>query len=699
MKALTSAAFLIFALSLAAGCSGNKTEPQSGPANIPTVAPTPTRAPDGYQDVYFEQTPLSVSGATYTAQKLPTGLAIDPATGKISGYPEEGGLYEGIVVTAKKTGDADKTFGPFSLLIAGDPLTSQAWHLHNTGQNLFAKLPGTSGEDSKVREAIRLGYTGNGVKITVSDTGAEIAHEDLAANILASASKNYNKPAPYFGDPGVAPAKNGSTEDHGTMVTGIVNAVAWNGLGSRGVAPKAKTAVYNYLSSSQSLAIGIDQTAGDGDIFNYSYGQSGHAPFPDSGPDDNGEADYLTAIANGVKTGRGGKGRIYVKAAGNDWRYIIESPTNSNPSAALVFRSAPSVTDPDNRSPYFIVVGAVNANGFKSSYSSMGSNLWVSAAGGEFGLDQAANTFYGPFMPNSYLLMPAILTTDRSTCDYGSSAAPASGQTQYNAFEYPASPSNASCNYTSTMNGTSSATPNTVGVIALMLEANPSLTWRDVKHILAQTATQVDATRSPTSKLPWDLKGAPSTFPFPWDTASQLSPAWVTNAAGFHFHNWYGFGRIDAEAAVKAAKTYSANSLGTMALVEPAPESTVNKAIPDYNAGTGITPVTDKITFAQSKTIDAVVVRVALTHKRPGDLGIELTSPSGTKSVLLWVYNSWVDGSLTGLDYTTGVFLSNAFYGEPSAGDWTIKVLDGTAGPTPPATQTFTSWKLEIYGH
>ena len=42
------------------------------------------------------------------------------------------------------------------------------------------------------------------------------------------------------------------------------------------------------------------------------------------------------------------------------------------------------------------------------------------------------------------------------------------------------------------MNGTSSATPVTSGSLALILEANPNLTWRDVKYIIAKTATKVD---------------------------------------------------------------------------------------------------------------------------------------------------------------------------------------------------------------
>ena len=30
------------------------------------------------------------------------------------------------------------------------------------------------------------------------------------------------------------------------------------------------------------------------------------------------------------------------------------------------------------------------------------------------------------------------------------------------------------------------------GIIALLLEAKPNLTWRDIKHILASSANQVD---------------------------------------------------------------------------------------------------------------------------------------------------------------------------------------------------------------
>ena len=60
-----------------------------------------------------------------------------------------------------------------------------------------------------------------------------------------------------------------------------------------------------------------------------------------------------------------------------------------------------------------------------------------------------------------------------------------------------------------------------------MLEANPNLTWRDVKHILASSADKIDVNRTTS-----------------YNGITQYD--WVTNAAGYNFHNWYGFGKIDA---------------------------------------------------------------------------------------------------------------------------------------------------------
>lgn len=66
--------------------------------------------------------------------------------------------------------------------------------------------------------------------------------------------------------------------------------------------------------------------------------------------------------------------------------------------------------------------------------------------------------------------------------------------------------------------GTSYATPVVAGVVALMLEANPDLGWRDVQGILALSAQKVD----------------------------PESDTWITIAAGFHCSPFYGFGLVDA---------------------------------------------------------------------------------------------------------------------------------------------------------
>ena len=42
------------------------------------------------------------------------------------------------------------------------------------------------------------------------------------------------------------------------------------------------------------------------------------------------------------------------------------------------------------------------------------------------------------------------------------------------------------------MNGTSTSVPLVAGGVALLLETEPGLTWRDVKHILAKTARRID---------------------------------------------------------------------------------------------------------------------------------------------------------------------------------------------------------------
>src|SRR5690606_27567581 len=82
-------------------------------------------------------------------------------------------------------------------------------------------------------------YSGDGVKIYVTDDGLFHTHPDIAANNFGG----YNN---CTDEANSCPANTSDT--HGTMVSGIIAAVGDNGIGTVGVAPKAKLFVNNYLS-------------------------------------------------------------------------------------------------------------------------------------------------------------------------------------------------------------------------------------------------------------------------------------------------------------------------------------------------------------------------------------------------------------------------------------------------------------------
>src|SRR5262249_20862003 len=146
-------------------------------------------------------------------------------------------------------------------------------------------------------------------------------------------------------------------------------------------------------------------------------------------------------------------------------------------------------------------------------------------------------------------------------------------------------------------------------------------------------------------------------------------PPWTTNHASpsFHFHNWYGFGMVDAAAAVGMAKSYSLGQLGTFANTGFIPSgAAINVPIPD----TSVAGATSTITVpAGLQFVEAVQIRVNMNH--PGgvsQVGIELVSPQGTLSVLKNVEDAYVFAT----SFVDQVLLTNAFYGENPAGTWTI---------------------------
>jgi subtilisin-like proprotein convertase family protein len=557
-------------------------------------------------------------------------------------------LLAGCNKTAETSGDT------FVTTVAGeDPLASYAWHLQNTGQTSFSTSSGIAGQDQKIYNVHAAGIKGNGIKIAVSDTGVDNTHPDLTNMQVSGEHRDYSTDT-------TGNWRNGNPypiehEGHGTAVAGLSAAQGWNSIGSRGVAPSAKFGGFLFVGDFQQTSTSytaktVDQMTGNFDIFNYSYGYVGCEFIPAS-------ASILNAYKTGVTTLRSGKGAIYVKAAGND--YLGFNTDCDSTAATNSYFIGNTNTSEDQNNPYIITAAAVNARGVISSYSTPGSGVWVSSAGGEFGTSS-----------------PAMISTDILGCSYGIAEA----STGHNSFDKGLNTLNSRCDYTSTMNGTSSATPTLSGIIALMLEANPALTWRDVKHILAVTADKINLSYAAVNH-PRGTGAAYTVGSYVYDYA------YVRNFAGKDFSNTYGFGRANAEAAVNMAQTYT-STLGTYVETDWTTNTsgTINLAIPDHSA----TGVESTITVATTNIIESVQIKVSITHNFLGDLALELKSPKGTTSRLLHVNSNINDANLS--DFT---LLSNAFYGEPANGVWTVKVVDGATGHT----GNLTNWKIRINGH
>ncbi len=628
----------------------------------------------------------SASNYIFSLSNAPSFFSVNAGSGELTFTDNDAaaGLYDGIILKAVSIIDSSIKQKEFSIGVNGDPLRAYAWHLENTGQKSFSYTTADTGQtcdsqvdgegDDKACDNLNLGsvylqgITGKNIRIAISDSGVELAHDDLAANTLSGEHRDYSLNRPYTGDP--VP-----TSPHGTAVSGIISAVGWNNFGSMGVAPGSKFGAFQFLESVQDTDILISQASGNFRIFNYSYGDEIYQ-------DTVSDSDYIDHIKYQTIS----DDKIFIKASGNEFLLAQDGICTSH-NANYPF---------ENESPYMLIVGALSSQSssvskpsfIKATYSNSGSNLWVSAPGG----DDAR-------------LAPAILTTDLPTCLRGDSR---SVTGLPNSFEDGSHSLNRDCHYTSAMNGTSSATPIVTGVVALLLEAEPGLKMRDVKNILARTSKIVNGDHANN----WFGKTHPeNAFDSVYNcvdldlSGHEYEQGWVQNNAGFWFNNFYGFGMVDANAAVALAKSYDW-PMGTLVEQNQSfnkskySSGTVNQSIPDANKDGRTNSIT--IAGADDLTVESVQVRVNVSHGQSGQVGIELTSPHGTKSILANINNSFLlldkdkDGTIDGdSNLSNFVLTSNAFYGESSAGSWTIKLIDGKSG----TTGSLVKWDINILGH
>ena len=203
------------------------------------------------------------------------------------------------------------------------------------------------------------------------------------------------------------------------------------------------------------------------------------------------------------------------------------------------------------------------------------------------------------------------------------------------------------------VSGTSFAAPLVSGTIALMLQVNPDLGWRDVQDILAMTARAQNGAGAVTN-------GGTG-----------------VNGGGMVYDRDLGFGILDAEAAVRLARTWSAQSTS----------ANEEHVFHTHAARTQADPQAAVFTFdiaaaSDAFRLDTVQLTLTLTDTKLRDLKIELISPAGT--VTLIAPNLAAVGTKTWLDFS---FSSAATRGEDIAGTWTLRLLH--AEPTP---------RLSVYG-
>lgn len=214
-----------------------------------------------------------------------------------------------------------------------DPTFKEQWHLFN---------PVELGHDMNVTGVWLDGITGNGTISAMVDDGLDMHSDDLKDTYYAAGSWDFNDHLPD-------PEPRLFDDKHGTRCAGEIAAGRNNACGV-GMAYDSRIAGIRILSAAitdEDEALSINYKYQDNHIYSCSWG-----------PPDDGQTMEVPgllirrAMVNGVQNGRGGKGSVYVFAAGNG----AASDDNCN-------------FDGYTNSIYSITVGAIDRTGAHPWYS------------------------------------------------------------------------------------------------------------------------------------------------------------------------------------------------------------------------------------------------------------------------------------------------------------------------------------------
>ncbi|NXC77485.1 PCSK4 convertase, partial [Anhinga anhinga] len=466
-------------------------------------------------------------------------------------------------------------------VVPTDPWFHKQWYMNND-----------INPDLNILTAWSKGYTGLGVVLTVLDDGIEKDHPDLSANYDPLASYDFNS-----NDPDPQPRYTAGDENrHGTRCAGEAAAAANNRICGAGVAYNARVGGVRMLDGpitdvveAQSLSLRPQHIH----IYSASWGPEDDGKTVD-GPGVlateaffRGVTKVSSALASGTSSARGLPAHPPLPP---------HCQGRGGLGSVFIWASGNGGINYDN----------CNCDGYANSiYTlSVGSVL----AGGR-------RPWYGEGCS-------AILTTTYS------SRTTSKGQIVTTDLHHRC---------TDKHTGTSASAPLAAGMIALALEANPALTWRDLQHLVIRTSKP----------------------------AHLQAEDWAENGVGRKVSHHYGYGLLDAGLLVQMAKAWT----GT----RPQRRCSVKALHAPRNIGSKLTISTGISCSGRMKRIrslEHVQVQLSLSYSRRGDLAIALTSPMGTTSTLVSVRP--YDTSQKG--YKDWTFMSTHFWDENPNGTWTLRL-------------------------
>ena len=208
--------------------------------------------------------------------------------------------------------------------------------------------------------------------------------------------------------------------------------------------------------------------------------------------------------------------------------------------------------------------------------------------------------------------------------------------------------------FTSSHQGSSAAVPLVAGVVALALEANRNLSWRDVQHILVNAVNHTDS----------------------------ASSSWHLNAGGHVHSHIYGFGVVDAGKAVTLAKDWL--SVGPHVQHTTATKTEDVAIVDEY---TTTMRIEEHAGDLRLRTLEHVTATVSVSSRNRGNLEIYLTCPSGTTSTLM---SERRDKSASGLHWT---MMTVRCWDETPYGTYSFTVKSPYQD-----NSVLKSWSLRLYG-